>query len=364
MKQVSNAPIKVLMIGMHDQIGGIENFIMNHYRNINKNSFQLDFISPYSKETYFEKEINALGGTIYHIPIKETNNFFMLNREITRILRKNHYDIIHCNDTGLGYFYLRAAKKCNVPVRIAHSHASSSENTIKGLIKTILMKAYVNKANVYFSCSELAGKYMFSQKSFQIILNGIDPTKYRYNSRIRNKIRDDLHINKNDIVLGNIARLSSQKNQLFALKVMSELPQNYKMIIIGEGELKSEIIKKIEKLNLNSRIILLPPTKKANYYYNAFDIYFMPSLFEGLPLTGIEAQFNGLPCVFSDRISKEVRQNGNVMFVSLDDTKNVINAIKDAAKEGRTRNVQTDNYDIKKCTKKLEKYYYEAVYND
>lgn len=351
--------IKVLQIGMHDQMGGVENFIMNYYRNIDKSKFQFDFLIPYKDGGYYDNEIKKMGGNIFCFSFKNDKNIFKFLKELNKFFKNNHYDIVHCNDTGLGALYLLFAKKYKYKIRIAHSHATSFESGIKGLLKEISGKFYVKLANCYYACSTEAGRFLFKNKKFEIISNSIEYDKYLYNEIFRRNIRLELDISEDEILLGNIGRFSEQKNQKVLINILSLLSNKYKLILIGEGPLEDELKKIVKEMNLEGRVCISHPKHDVYKYYNAMDIFVLPSLYEGLPIVGIESQVNGLPCLFSNNISKEVVLNSNVKFLDLNNIKEWVEYIK-SANLIREDNIR-DIFNIKKNANILEKKYLELI---
>ena len=351
--------MRILQIGMHDQLGGIESFMMNYYKHIDKSKFQFDFVIPYKDGGYYDNEILKLGGKIYYLSIKNDKNIFKFFKETNQIFEKNHYDIVHCSDSGLGIFYLYFAKKNKCKIRIAHSHATSVERGIKGIIKKIFEKEYIKLANVYFACSTEAGKYLFKNNNFEIIKNGIDYERFRYNSNIRNKVRNDFNIKEDEILIGNIGRFCEQKNQIFLLDILTNLDKKYKLMLIGDGPLKQNLKDIIENNNIENRVILLNSQRNIESYYNAFDVFCLPSIYEGLPIVGIEAQVNGLTCLFSNNISQEVKMNNNCIFLN-----NKLKKKKNAIENSNCREKNISNcFDIKKNAIELELIYNKLLKN-
>lgn len=352
--------IKVLQIGMHDQMGGIENFLMNYYRNINLKKFQFDFLIPYMQGSKYDDEIKKIGGKIHKMSLKNDKNLFKFLKDLDAFFKNNSFDIVHCSDTGLGVFYLYFAKKYNVKVRIAHSHATNVEKGVKGILKKFLQKWYVKQANAFFSCSTEAGKYLFKNRKFQIIPNAINYSNFKFDVLQRENIRKKLNIDNETILIGNIGRICEQKNQKKLIEILSNLNEKYKLLIIGEGTLKNDILEKISEKKLQNRVIILEPVKDVYNYYNAMDIFILTSLYEGLPIVGIEAQANGLACLFSDTISKEVKYNDNIFFYDLNiDNKKIKNIIEELNLK-RVDNIK-NNYNICTCTKYLEECYVQLL---
>lgn len=364
--------IRILHIVSNMQQGGIENFIMNIYRNIDRNKIQFDFLVHYKKRFYFDDEIEKMGGKIYRLSFMEDKNIFKYIHQLN-IFFKNHmeYKVVHAHMGSLGGIYLNIAKKYNIPIRIAHSHGASHLNTLKGYIKYFMNKRFKYVANIYWACSTEAGVYMFgNKKKFEIIPNAINMEDFIFNIDIRNKVRKELNIS-DEIVIGNVGRFNLQKNHLFLLDIFSEIHKinpNTLLLLVGNGELEKDIKEKINSLKLFNNVKLLGIRSDVNRIYQAMDLFLMPSLFEGLPLTGVEAQTSKLRCFFSDVITKEVAITDNVMFIPLKLTaeewaKIILNNV---LYDRETIEIKNKRFDIIKLSKEIQEKYiklYESSEN-
>lgn len=321
-------PIRILYVnGGPLNRGGIESYMMNYYRHIERDKIQIDFISLGLKKSAYDDEIELLGGHIYYLPQKSKNYFGYISG-LRRILQSGKYNIVHTHMDAMGITVLKEAKKINIPIRIAHSHNTKhlTNNYIKFLMNEyarINIKKYTTHM---FACSELSGRWLFGNKAYDnkkvnIIKNAIDINKFKFDEEKRLKLRKSLNLSSKDIILGHIGRFDYQKNHVFLLNIFSRMIQKNKMIkliLIGDGHLREEIEEKIIELQLQDNVIMLGLIQDTSDYYNIFDVFILPSLFEGLPVVGIEAQANGLPCLFSDSITRELDINENVEFISLD----------------------------------------------
>lgn len=314
--------IRVLQIGMHDKIGGIETFLMNYYRNINKKGIQFDFVTMFDS-ICFEEEIKQLGGRVYKVTNVKKNPLKYYS-QLKKIMEENKYRIVHINMLSLANIIpIIVAKRAKVENIIIHSHNTSTPHgIIRKLLDKFNKKIAVNNATELFACSELAGKWMFEkEKDFIVINNAIDLNNYKFNPSIRDKIRQELKI-ENKFVVGHIGRFSEQKNHKFLIEIFREVSKkepNAILLLIGDGELKEEIKNLVNKYELNEKVIFIDSVSNANEYYQAMDIFVLPSLFEGLPVVGIEAQASGTNCIFSDTITKELELTNFVKFISIDD---------------------------------------------
>ena len=264
---------------------------------------------------------------------------------------------------------LKYAKKYGIPVRIAHSHCTDfqTQNVLKKTIGDAFKIPLKKYATDYFACSEIAGKWLFGNKiiedqKFKIIHNAIDYDKFKFNKEIREKVRRELNFENNDIVIGHVGRFTNQKNHEFLIDVFYEIHKinyNYKMLLIGTGELEDKIKEKVKKLELSEYVIFLGFKNDANRYMNAMDIFAFPSLYEGLGLGLIEAQANGIPCIATEKtIPSEVKINDNFKFIELDIEKWKETILKtNITREDSKKKIQESNYFIEDVVKQLEEYY-------
>lgn len=354
--------VRILMIGMHDKIGGVETFLMNYYRNIDRSKIQFDFINMFDK-LCFQDEIIELGGKIYQVPNVKRHpiKYYKKLKEIVRI---NEYEIVHINMLSMANVLpILAAKKAKAKHIIAHSH---NTNTPKGILRKTLDKLNKNmvlkNATDLFACSKLAGNWMFGEKrEVTIINNAIDLNRYIFNNDERDKIRKKLNV-ENKFVVGHIGRFSEQKNHKFLIDVFKEIALKEKdaiLLLIGEGNLKDNIKNKVKEYELNDKVIFLDIVDNAYDYYQAMDVFVLPSLFEGLPVVGIEAQASGTYCLFSDSITKEVKIVDDVEFISIDDKEKWANEILKCKDKNKRKYSIQNEYNIEYAAKRLEKIYLE-----
>ena len=341
--------------------GGTETFIMNMYRNIDRTKYQFDFAVHTNKKGVFEEEIEKLGGRIFRFSIKDDKNFIRYSKDLNSFF-DNHkeYKIVHSCMPSIAWIYLKIAKKHGVNIRIAHSHSAGFDHNYRGILKHINTMFIKNYSNLNLACSNLAGKYMFGNKDFTIVHNAIDINKYVYNEESRNDIRNGLEID-DKVVIGHIGRISREKNHLFMIELMKRLPNKYVLLCVGSGPDQDKIQEIINEENLSDRIILVGNKPDAYKYYSAFDLFILPSLYEGLPTVAVEAQVSGLKCLLSSNITDEVNINGDVKFIELDVEKWKSNIIKMNIERNKVDLLSFKSYDIKYEAKALEKIYESAL---
>lgn len=374
-----NEPVRVLHITEMLQAGGIESFIMNVYRNIDKSKVQFDFLITRDENEFYDEEIKKLGGRKLIIDIDKNKNVFIRvfleSIQLYKILKNSDYNIIQVHSgTPLRIFYLFAAKFAGVKTRIYHSHSAE----VKGPHSMITIKKYVFKflklffeyaATDYFACSEEAGKWMYSKKLIQnnkvkVIHNGIELNKFKFNSDIREKYRQELNL-KDNFVIEHIGRFTHQKNHNFLIDVFDaiyKIDKSARLLLIGEGELKKNIQLKVNDLGLAEVVIFLGIRSDVNNIMQAMDVFLLPSNYEGLPVVGVEAQASGLMTVFSENITREIDITENSMFISLNEPSNiwaskVMNKKNSTVRGNSLKDIIKYGYNIEYIAKYLEGIY-------
>lgn len=315
--------MRILMVVHEMNRGGLENFIMNLYRTIDRERVQFDFISHVEKKCAFDDEIISLGGKIYHSPdyrvfnhfqyIKWWNDFFKEHKE---------YKIIHSNLDTTANIHLRVAKKYGL-ITIAHSHNTENGRGLKNIVKKTLKIGFNNCCDYKFACSDAAAIFLFGKKSKEayVIKNGIITENFTYNPKIRSELRKEFLIPDNDIVIGTVGRIDKNKNQAFIIDILKNLNDkkiNTTFVLAGDGPDKKSIIAKAKSTEINNKVLMLGVRKDINRILQVFDVFILPSFHEGLPVSAVEAQAAGLKCVLSDSITKETDASGLVKFIGLD----------------------------------------------
>ena len=369
-------PIRVLHRGMSYNQGGIETYLMNYYRHINRNLVQFDFIVPKGMKIAYEDEIKSMGGNVYKeiVSIRENplkglmydRNFFDNHPEIS---------ILHVNDCSAANLRLmKTAKKCNVNTRILHSH--NNDYLVPLAKRQLLVERYNKKhlleiATDLFACSKDAGKFMFENLPFQIVKNAVDTKQYIFSQEIRKKMRDKLGVLENQTIIGNVARFDYQKNHKFLLQIFAEYKKydpSSILVLIGDGPLKKVIENQVEQLELKDSVIFLGVRNDVNKLLNAFDLFVLPSKSEGLGIVLIEAQINGLQCIASNKTPEESNILGKIEYLPLERDAEFwarcIYQIRSMENKNRVVNmkmVQQAGYDIEIESKKLQEFYLSKV---
>lgn len=358
--------------------GGAETFIINLFSKLNKEKFEVDFLSYEDKKYFYNDVIENLGGRV--VPLSKEESTFLpwrlLNRwyRLYKLFKNENYDVFHCNcDFSLKFVELAIAKKAGVKKRVCHSHNSAIDTTnIKGKISYyvhILFRPLIIKyATDYLACSEEAGKWLYGEKAPNnkviIINNGIDSDYYSFDCDTRKRIRQDIFSDK-DIVIGHIGRFTPIKNQKFIVDIVLSAVKrgiSMKAILIGDGELKKYVEEYSKLKGISDLIFFVGVTNKVRDYLMGFDCLVMPSLYEGLPVSAIEAQAAGLPCFFSDSITKDLTITDNTYFLSLNYSTDywvdsIINCLSVFNRKDENISIKNNGYDINKIVENIEYIY-------
>lgn len=362
-----NEPIRVAHIIGKWVGGGVEAVVMNYYRNIDKTKIQFDFICDSDSTNIPYDEIKKMGGKVILVPPYQ--KILKYHKKLKEVLKEGNYKIVHSHINTLSVFSLFAAKCAGIPVRIAHSHSTTNKKEWKkNLLKMVLRPLTVLFATNYMACTEHAGRWMFGNKKYNkneiyILNNAIDLEKFKYNEQIRLDKRKELDLSEDTFVIGHVGRFVEQKNHSFLIDVFNEVhKKNAKsvLMLIGQGPLVSEIKDKVKKLHLEDNVLFLGQREDTNELYQVMDLFFFPSLYEGLGIVMIEAQCAGLPCVASTEVPKIAQISKNVVFIDL--KKNVKEWLKYCKYKNNDRKhlsklIEESEYNIINEVTKLEDYY-------
>lgn len=302
--------MRVLVYGISNDIGGISEYMINLSKYIKDIKF--DYLIA-GKRSYYESLIKNLDGKVYYYTDKKLNLWNNI-KDLYYIMKKcrENHDIIYFNTSGIYYIYpyLLALKFKYKIIVHAHNSKDRNINTLYNFLNVLNRKIINKTANIKLTCSDLASEWVFGKKAKSIqINNAIDIEKYKYNSKIRDEIRTKMNID-NKLVIGNVGRLSKAKNQVFLIDIMKEIIKDNKnviLLIIGDGELKRKLIDKVNKLKLEKYVFFMGKCNNVNELMQAMDIFVFPSIHEGFPITLVEAQCSGLPCIVSNNITDMIK---------------------------------------------------------
>lgn len=361
--------IRILHVVPNMQAGGLETMIMSWYRNIDRSKLQFDFLAHYQGEYFYDDEIAQLGGKIYHLSVRDDNNFVKYLKDLDSFFSLHkEYKIVHGHMESLGQFYFKAAKKHGVPVRIAHSHNSATEPTLKGMLKGILAKRFPVYATHYFACSGMAGRFMFGKRDYKVIKNAIELEKFKYSESVRREMRRDFGV-ENKFVIGHIGRFCTQKNHKFLIDVFEQVrkrKENAVLLLVGKGELLENVKDYVNEKKLTDYVFFGGVRNDVNKLYKAMDVFVFPSLFEGLGIVAIEAQESSLMTVCSDVVPEEANVTQYFKALSLNNpvsewAEQICKYDNGYEKVDVTEKIRDAGYDIKNSSSKLQQFYLEVA---
>ena len=361
--------LRILHVVTNMDRGGLETMIMNYYRKIDRDKIQFDFLTHRTGHFDYDDEIKSLGGIIYSLP--RLNPFSLRYRNALSNFFSEHseYKIIHVHQDCLSSIILKEAERHKVPVRIAHAHSSNQDKNIKLLIKLFYKRFIPKYATQLFACGKEAGDWMFGGAPYDIINNAIDSSKYVYNPDKRKSIRTDLSIQPYELIIGHVGRFAQVKNHTFLIDVFHEISKQYKakLLLVGDGEFRDTIDCKVKAYNLEDKVIFTGVQSNVSDYLQAMDVFVFPSLYEGLPLTLVEAQASGLPCVISDAIPSECKKTDLVTQLSLDSGSEkwaeMVIALSQTKRKDTSAQIIASGFDIKNNANKLADFYIEEYAN-
>lgn len=311
--------LRVLMLVSNLRVAnGVTSFVVNYYRHLDHSKISVDFALYSDRESPYYDELKQNGSHIFILPSVKNLGYHI--EACRKILLDRKYDVIHDNTLHISIPMMWCAKQLSVPVRVLHSHSTKlGETKQKEIRNKVFLPFLRGLATDFTACSEQAGKSMFGKKGFKVIPNVIATDNYCFRKESRAGIRKYMDVEAK-FVIGTVGRLAEQKNPLFAIDVFKKLHEcipNTEYWWIGSGNLDNQVRSYIESSGLSGCVRLLGNRNDVLDLYQAMDCFFLPSLFEGLPVTGVEAQAMGLPMVVSDTVTKEMVYTDLVDYVSL-----------------------------------------------
>lgn len=350
--------------------GGLETFIMNVFRNINREEIQFDFLTQGGSVGAYDEEIRNLGGRIYQLPPRR-RGIFRYNRAVNDFFKTHpEYKAVHFHISSLSSVAaLKAAKTNNIAIRVIHSHSSRGPKAVYHRVLHWWNQRSIDYAGThYFSCSDLASSHLYGNKlrskKASVIKNAIETYKFSYNENIRKIVRDKLQL-ENQYVLGHIGSFSYAKNHDFLLDIFFNVRKwcaQSVLLLVGDGMLRPQIEQKVRELGLENSVIFLGIRSDIADLLQAMDAFVFPSLYEGLPVTGVEAQAAGLKCFFSDNITREVDIAGLIQYISLKETaycwaKNILSYQNGYQRIDTYTQIKSAGFDIASVAEKLKRVY-------
>jgi len=353
--------------------GGKKNLVMEYFRHIDRNKVQFDFICDRDSQAIPEEEIKALGGRVYLIAPYQ--NILKNMTDLWKICRENRYQVMHAYNSTMNLFPMLVAWLARIPVRISESlsmaHAEDKKTVLKKLLKPF-SKCFVN---YYMACGEDCGRWQFGDRLFNdgkvaVFKTAINTQFNSYNPEMRNQVRAQYGW-EDKLVIGHIGRFTAQKNSVRLIEIFSEIAKQEPravLCLIGDGELKEEMMDKIQMLGIEQRVNYLGRREDIQQFYNAMDAFLLPSLYEGLPVVGLEAQSCGLPMFFSTEVTKEASACELGHFISLETSNEewaakVLEAVRSnmPVRKSRADDVAKAGFDSAVEAIRLQQYYLSAI---
>ncbi len=360
-------PIRVLQVIGGLNRGGAETMLFNLYKAMDKTKVQFDFVIHSADQDAYADEIKAMGGEIYVFPKYTLKNHFAYKKHWRNFLR-NHpeYKIVHSHVRSYAIVFLRVAKKMGLKT-IVHSHSTSNGGGLKAKVKNFMQGPLKKECDYLFACSKISGQWLFGKDvvnapNYRMIKNAIDTSKYVIEPIVREEYRKEFGA-QNKTVYGHVGRLSAPKNHKFLLEVFKEIlkkDKNSLLLIVGQGECKKQIESYINELDLNDNVIMTGVRGDIPQVLSAMDVFLFPSLWEGLPVTVVEAQASGLPCLVSDKVTDEVKVSDAVIYLSIEEGTKiwVYNALKLKGKRFDViEDIKKAGFDVSESAKELEIFY-------
>lgn len=309
--------MKILVVNsVPTEKNGITNVIFNYLSAMNSKEIVFDYIAINYPDKIYKDIIHSTGGQVYVLK-RSYKSFFPYVRELCRIIKNNAYDAVHIHgNSHTVVLDLLAAWLAGCKVRIVHAHSTKCNSIF---VHKVFSLPFNLLCTHRVACGKAVGEFMFGDKAFVVLNNGVDTDRFVFNVETRDRIREKLGWS-NKKIIGHVGYFLPIKNQSFVIDVFECLYQqnpDYRLVLIGDGPMKEEIQLKLNSKQLGDVSFLTGNIDNVDEYLNAIDVIVMPSLYEGLPLTLIEQQANGLVCVVSDRITREADKSGNLKFVSL-----------------------------------------------
>lgn len=349
---------------------GITNVIRNLFCGMDKKDMHTDIVVINEPGSSFRTMFEAAGGSVYVIPRNIKSPLKYINA-LRRQIKAEKYDLVHAHGNSATLsLEMIAAWLAGCKVRIAHSHNTSCRHkTVHYLLSGLFRCLCTHR----LACGEAAGRWMHGKKPFQVVNNGVDTQRFSFQESVRTAIRQQYAIGPQEILIGHVGYFNEVKNQSFLVDILHALTkagQSYRLMLIGVGEHLEKVKQKAQDLGVQDNVIFLGKTDKVAQILSAFDVYVMPSILEGLPLSLIEAQANGLPCVISTNITNEADKTGNILFLPLQEGANYwaegiqhleLPENRNKASEQAIEKIKACGYDVDTCAAWLKEYYYKAV---
>lgn len=321
-------PISVLhVLDMLSYGSGVASVVMGWLRHLDPERVRMDIAVHKPCDMALESEAASCGARVFHLSDIRLPSGGEFHREFVSLLRENEYPIIHGHVANSAFIYMREAKKQGIPHRILHAHNPYGADTLPKRIRNRILDSGIHRwANQFFACSVPSARYLFRKRAERALIlpNAIDPDRFCYTPHIRRAVRDEWKLREDQICIGHIGRFTPQKNHFFlleAFRLYHAVNPDSRLILVGDGLLEAEIRARIERDGLSDAVILAGRRSDPERLYQAFDMFWLPSKFEGWGLVAVEAQCAGLPCILSEAVPQEVDCTRHICRLPIEDSK-------------------------------------------
>lgn len=352
---------------------GLETMLMNYYKHIDRSKVQFDFLINKNIEGAYEEQAMELGARMFRTPGFNPAKTFKYNSYMKKLFANNPDITIVHGHNDMAYVPLKCAKKSGIKVRIMHSHNTKLDKGLKYPLKDYCRKNIAKVANHFWGCSLAAiefyyGKNVIDNGNYVFLKNAIELPRFVYNTQVREELRQKHNIS-DKLVIGHVGRFTYQKNHdklIDIFKYMHDARPDSVLLMIGEGELMDEVNIKIDALGLRDSVIMPGAIDNVNEYYQAMDVFVMPSRYEGLPVVGVEAQAAGLPCIFADTVTVETKVCSGASFYPYDNDANmwanyIFETVDKHERKDTSEELTLAGYNIEVEAKRLEKMYLDLA---
>lgn len=353
--------------------GGQEKFIQNLIENIDHSNLIIDVLTPYYCENdAFVQTVKNGGGTCYELklPFLPGKSRHSLMTPIYEFLKRNYYDAVHVHSgsTSVLAYGAKAARRAGIKNIVVHSHVTGITSLKQKMVRFVMGNVVAMNATSFLACSYEAGVAKYPDRivknKFKVINNGVNIDKYQYDRMKRNLIRNKYNINDNEYVIGHVGRFSEQKNHEYLISLFDEVHKqisNSRLLLVGDGELKQEIVLNVKKMGLEDSVVFAGNVDNAEDYYQAMDVFVLPSKWEGLPFVIVEAQAAGLPCLVSACTPEAACMSSGMKRLSLEDFTSWIDeciGMRDTDREDNSEKIRLAGYDIRVTAKQIRNLYF------
>ena len=363
-------PVRIAHIVGKLNAAGVEAVVNNYYKNIDRSRFQFDYFIDADSTMAPPQELMELGARYIVIPPYQQLPKYM--KTLVTLFRQNGYTIVHSGMNTLSVFPLLAARIAGVPVRINHNHSTANVKEGKRVVLKYMLRPFAPLfATDLAACGEKAGRWLFGDKRFDkgevtVFRNAIDYERFRFDEAKRKEMRSRLGLD-DCFVVGHVGRFMPQKNHAFLLEafvLLAEKRPDARLLLVGDGELRADMELRCAELGIADRVIFTGTVSNTCDYYQAMDLFCLPSLFEGLPVVAVEAQVAELPVLVSDEVTQEVNISGQVEFLPLKSAGDWAEAMEKMTSRGRIPlpdGPEKDAFNIRTAAGELEEYYEELL---